>query len=149
MKVYLKNLNHGWIDLIIKDELFIILDNRFSYIYNFLEDLLDGLYQLNNMHTISTKIILFGEPFAYELVFNKEDDVVNFKLFFIENYTGVQYPDKLIYEKVGNFKEICLPFWRALRTLQSRYNQKEFNELWQREFSYQKLERLSQIIKKK
>jgi len=147
MKIDFKNLKFGWINLKIEHNFALIIDSEFSYIYNGLEDLLDSLYQLSIASSIETEVIFLGEPFAYKLFFSKRKDIIQFKIYFIKSYLGNNKSGELIYEKIGNFKEICIPFWRGLRKIQSKYTQEEFNKLWQTEFSYEKLDNLSKIIK--
>lgn len=148
MKVKFENLEQGWIDFEIKDNSYVILSDRISYISNSLSDLVDSLYQLSIKNIFETKIIFLAEPFAYELCFYKRGESIELKIFFIENYVNQRNYRILKYEIKGNRKNIAIPFWRALRGLQSKYTQEEFNKLWQADFSYQKLEKLSMVIKK-
>jgi len=147
MKIDFTNLKFGWINLKIEHNFVLIIDSEFSYIYNALTDLLDSLFQLITISTVETEVIFFGEPFAYKLFFSKRKNIIQFKIYFIESYSENKKSGELIYEKIDNFKEICIPFWRGLRKIQSKYNQEEFNKLWQRDFSYEKLDNLSKIIK--
>jgi hypothetical protein len=43
----------------------------------------------------------------------------------------------------GSTLEMCLPFWRALRNLQTRFSEREFELLWHRPFPTSEMEQLT------
>jgi hypothetical protein len=49
----------------------------------------------------------------------------------------------MLFEIQGTFAEICLPFWRALRNLQTRFSGDEFQLRWRHPFPGSGMQKLS------
>ena len=52
-------------------------------------------------------------------------------------------------EITGSYEEICVPFWRALRSLQGRFSAEELDARWHRPFPWKEIEILTAAIKEK
>ena len=84
---------------------------------------------------------IMEEPEVCELRFEQENGTVNLEVcrrFSIQHQHG-----QTLLEARGSTLEICLPFWRALRNLQTRLSEKEFELRWGRPFPASGMERLS------
>jgi hypothetical protein len=53
------------------------------------------------------------------------------------------------FEVSGSYGEICLPFWRALRSLQGRFSADELAARWHRPFPWKEIDLLTKAIKDK
>jgi len=50
-------------------------------------------------------------------------------------------------EITGSYEEICVPFWRALRSLQGRFSAEELDARWHRPFPWKDIDQLTSAIK--
>jgi hypothetical protein len=88
-----------------------------------------------------------AEPTEYDICFRREGDRLRL--------TVIQHPDSrrtrsggtTVLEVVGNPLEICLPFWRALRRLESAMPPAEFEAEWSRRFPREKVSEITTLIK--
>lgn len=104
-----------------------------SYVYACLETLVKALYLVLVADGMET-VVWFAEPIEYEMRFARKGDIVSL--------TVLEYPDhlrpmgggtQLLYLS-GNYQQIALPFWRALRGIQGRCSSKEWEREWGRPF---------------
>jgi len=148
MKIYFENLQFGTVDFRIEDNYEMIIDIWFSHIaYNSLKDLVGVLRQLVLSQKCEIKVIFFAEPTEFEFIFHKNRDILNLNIFLFHDSRRVMGSSRHIFHIIGDIETICLPFWRALRSLQSKYSEEEFNELWRSDFSYKELDDLTAMIK--
>ena len=47
----------------------------------------------------------------------------------------------------GSYREICLPFWRALRGLQGRYSREEWRERWHWRAPHDDIDKLTDLLR--
>ena len=150
MKVRFEEPKYGWIGFCIEEKNEIIINTYFSYICGCsLSSLLECLQSLKEPKNLEEKVIFYLEPASYEFIFTKEKENISLKILFFENHTRSLLEDEDIkLFKVGSYKEICMPFFRALRELQSHYSQEELDTLWKVSFSYEKLDKFSKFLKR-
>lgn len=116
-----------------------------SYVlYNTLDELVDGLHALTTGdHYRSVRI--FEEPTSCELRFRRENELIRFELWRFSSYSQIRSrkPGQMLFEIEGTLAEICLPFWRALRNLQTRFSEDEFQRRWRYPFPGSGMQKLS------
>jgi hypothetical protein len=113
----------------------------------------DGLLQLTYaLHTLffspAQAIVTWTtEPIEYEMCFESDGEVVRFELheYAASRRSSVFNPSLL--STSGSYDEVCRPFWRALRALQGRCSEQEFQERMGLPFPSAELEKLTQALK--
>lgn len=140
------HLQAGWLVLEIQyglEQLVIPI----SYIYDGLYTLVQALRANLNSTGLSV-VVLWEEPQETELHFQRTGDSIILSIYSFPDYSrgSVQGVERL--KICGTYEEICLPFWRAFRNLQSRYSPEELHRRWQREFPIREIELLSSAIAK-
>lgn len=138
--------DHGWIGISIQQQ-----DNSFaesfSYAgYDSLRELVRSLGLLLKAETTSSVTCLIG-PAEFDLRFERNLDVIQFTVVVLASHRRLQGTGESAFSASGSFEQICVPFWRALRELESRFNKKELAERWHREFPHDELCRLSKRIR--
>ncbi len=78
------------------------------------------------------------QPDPLELIF--ERDMENIKL-------RVHYDERNQLVLRGTYEEVCLPFWRALQGLRSRYPEEELKDLIGKEFPFNEIDKLSAAVR--
>ena len=68
------------------------------------------------------------EPTVCELQFKRESVPIGLRVCRRTSRDHCQ----TLFETEGSFSEICVPFWRALRNLESRFSAEEFSRRWGR-----------------
>lgn len=148
MKVWFGTPQHGWMELTIvaDDETF---STTISHIpYDSLSDLTKALLTL--LEGIDYNVVTLNtEPTEYEIRFERlpDEDMIQM--------TILRYPDSRRVNNTGNVEfslkescaDICLPFWRALRDLQSRVPLEEFKQHWSPGFPASDMQVLTQRIR--
>ena len=148
MKIKLDNIESGWIHLNIFDNGEVIIEDSISYTpYDSLGELVDALYLLNGNANIEKRVVFNSEPFEYELTFRKSAEDIELNINGYQDHKRVENSQKHLYSTTGTYDDICKPFWRALRVLQSGYTKEQLDELWHRGFPYDDLNELSRILK--
>ncbi|GAB1256709.1 hypothetical protein NBRC116494_12110 [Aurantivibrio plasticivorans] len=149
MKVKFENIRHGWVDFTISDGEENIVSDSFSYTpYDSFDDLISAIDSFRKEYQSNEEriVILHVEPYEYELIFNGTNENVNLTITGYPDYKRGENRGQEIYEISGNFEEICVPFWRGLRSLQGLHSAKELDELWHRGFPSSALDILSSKI---
>jgi hypothetical protein len=105
------------------------------------------LLQLWLSPTQATVWWLLG-PGEYEFLFEREHQRISLDARFYPDGRRGESSGLSELTATGSYEEICLPFWRALRSLQGRYQPSEFEELWGNAFPSESLARLTQALGK-
>ena len=126
-----------------------------TYIYNGFFDLVDALYRI---YGVPGQVVLgrqqetavwMCEPSGVEMRFSRQEDAVRLDVIWFPDSSRSQFNQPEPEMSVsGNYDEVCLPFWRALRNLQSRFSASEFEEKWRAPFPTQELARLTKALGK-
>lgn len=119
-----------------------------SYIYNSLFPLVEALLRLKDTSG-EANVAWQCEPVEYEFRFVRQCDRITLQVLLFPN------PRRSIFDApepelsiAGDYGEICLPFWRALRQLQGRFPEQEWETHWQRPFPTRELEILTAVLGK-
>src|SRR5690606_37889347 len=110
---------HGWIGISISDGIttdVIDVDSKFES-FQGLTTALTGLAETHGEY----RIWWLEEPGEAEWKFTKQQDEITFEA---RNPASGQMAIRF----TGSFPEVCLPFWRALQSLKSRFTQQELQE---------------------
>jgi hypothetical protein len=150
VKIAFDNLRNGWVDFKLESEGEIIIQDSFSYTpyYSFF-DLVDVLDFFNDCKRNLDKSVVFStEPYEYEFLFKQRGEEVQLKVLGHKDDRRTDNFD-CIFSIHGSYKEVCIPFWRGLRGLQSKYDPQELEEAWNSPFPSAELDELSKTIKAK
>jgi len=90
----------------------------------------------------------FYNPDCLRLVFTREEDQIELVVAHVDNPFTVPIETFGWFQLRGTYDEICLPFWRALRTLQGLYPEAEFKARWHYPFPTRQLALLTQQLGK-
>ena len=150
MKIIFENLHIGWIGFRVLNNEKLIIQDSFSYTpYDSLGDLIDILdIMWKSVFEVHKIVILHNEPKEYELSFSKKDDVISLEIRHYEDNRRMSPPHEPLFYITGDYKKICLPFWRALRRLQSEHTAEELSRKWKRSFPVLELDELTRNLKK-
>ncbi|MGC4120294.1 MAG: hypothetical protein QM765_38075 [Myxococcales bacterium] len=86
------------------------------------------------------------EPAEVDLCFTKTGDRIDSTLRRFPDRRRMKGTGEKILEVSGTFRGVCMPFWRALRNLQTRRTPAQLREGFHREFPSGELDRLSAAI---
>ena len=78
----------------------------------------------------------------------KEEEEISLAVTLHESYKRTDKFES-VFSLKGSYDQICMPFWRALRRLQTKHTPEELNERWHRAFPTDDLNKLNQLIKGK
>jgi hypothetical protein len=142
LEVQFDDPQHGWMAMSIRSDSDVTLTMS-SVAYDTLNELIEGLHALITGDSYRT-IRVFEEPTVCELRFECEGTAIRLNVL-RPSSRGDGEP---LLETDGNFSEICLPFWRALRNLQSRFSAEEFALRWGRSFPLSGMQKLSTELRR-
>ena len=147
LKVIFDDPSAGWIWIHIHSTMDTVSIDA-SYIYNSILGLAEALYKLTAVEGQQT-VTWQCEPAEYDMRFVRTDATIQLDvLFFPDAQRSVFQQPKVKLSVKGNYDEVCLPFWRALRELQGRFPASEFRERWQEAFPTLQMERLTAALGK-
>ncbi len=110
-----------------------------SDIYPSLEMLITSLHALLLANEARTMIWNL-EPAEYEFQFARNAENITLIVWEYADSRRSQSDGNLRLTTVCSYAQAALPFWRAIRGLQGRYNESEWQGRWSREFPVQSLE---------
>jgi hypothetical protein len=122
-----------------------------SFLYPSLWELIESLRSLINIeYKVNRQVVRWAtEPIEYEFIFDRQYDRVSLEILEFSNSTRIKGVSKSIFKINESVESIVLPFWRALRELETRH---DFERQWQRPFpklEMKKLNREIDFLKKK
>lgn len=117
-----------------------------SYLYNGFLELTLALHRL--LFTQGESVVTWqGDPMQYEMRFLRIEGTVYLEIEeFAENRRSTARGERLMFV-TGTYEEICLPFWRALCSLQVRFPEEELAARWLGPFPWNEINKLSAEIK--
>ena len=144
LKAAFTHLEAGWLVLEIQYglEQFVI---PISYIFDGLYYLVQALRANLNSTGISV-VVLWEEPHETELHFQHSGNLITLTIYSYPNSSRSAIQGDKRLQVSGTYEEVCLPFWRAFRPLQSRYSPEELHRRWQKEFPIREIELLTSAI---
>jgi hypothetical protein len=130
---------HGWIGLTMIAS------------YTPRESFLDLTNALHNLLLDETEaiVVLQEEPVETELRFVRSSASIKLVVYKYADHRRRFAKAKTVLEVSGDFRSICLPFWRALRNLQGRFTEKELSSRWQRPFPWKEMDLLTAALKQR
>jgi hypothetical protein len=87
------------------------------------------------------------EPIEYDFVFERSQNQVNFEVIEYPNHRRKIGLGEIVFQWSGNYKEICLSFWRALRSLEGRFSTDELTRRYHSEWPATDMIHLTNMIK--
>jgi hypothetical protein len=149
LKVSFDNPEHGWVGLFINYG-----DNVMSIIASYTPS--DSFLDLTNaLHglmycPIEATVIWHEEPAETELRFSPSGELIMLQVYvFPDRRRRIARSGGKELEIAGSYEEICVPFWRALRSLQGRFSAAELDARWHRQFPWKDIDRLTRAIREK
>lgn len=119
-----------------------------SYIYNSFHSLAEALIRLKN-NADEAVVVWQCEPSEYEFRFSHQDTVVSLQVLLFPGQERSIFDElRPVLTVTGSYEEICLPFWRALRQLQGRFSQEEWQARWHGPFPSRELDLLTAALGK-
>jgi hypothetical protein len=146
LKVSFDDPEHGWVCLTINcgDESAAIIAS-YTPSDSFL-DLTNALYDLLHYDGEAT-VVWHEEPAETELRFFRTKELVRLEVWIFFDHRREPGKGEKEFEVSGSYSEICLPFWRALRSLQGRFSADELGARWHRPFPWKEIDLLTKAIK--
>ena len=148
LKVSFDDPEHGWVGLSLnyaQEAITIIasciLSDSFLDLTNVLHSLL--FYQGE------TTVVWHEEPAETELRFSNLEGLVRLEVYFFPDHRRNDKREEKGLAISGSYEEICIPFWRALRSLQGRFSAEELDARWQRPFPWKEIDVLTSAITEK
>src|SRR6266511_221684 len=148
LTVSFDNPEHGWVGLTIsqgEESLKIIASYTPSD--SFL-DLTNALYNLL-YYRVGGAVTWHEEPAETELRFSISQEDVELEVYSFSDHRRDYGRGERELAITGSYEEICVPFWRALRSLQGRFSAEELDARWHRPFPWKEIEILTAAIKEK
>ena len=148
LKVSFDDPEHGWVCLNINcGDTSATIIASYTPSDSFL-GLTNALYDLLHYEGEAT-VVWHEEPAETELRFFRTKDLVRLEVWFFFDDRRDYGRAKKEFEVSGLYEEICLPFWRALRSLQGRFSNEELGTRWHRAFPWKEIDLLTKAIKGK
>jgi hypothetical protein len=147
LKIALDDVNAGWAQLSMSDgEQNVSI--TVSFIYDGFTMLTNVLYGLPFEQGEKT-VTWLGEPEEYDMRFVRSGETMDLEVREFPNHLRGFSQGILLFSFTGNYNQVCIPFWRALRSLQGRFSEQELEERWKRPFPHRELNNLTAAIKKR
>lgn len=145
LKVRFDEPEHAWIGLFIFEDDTQIVHSDVSRIYDSFAQLVAALGAMLDAHDERSVVWLEG-PAELELHFSRRDDVLRLEINSFDDKKRPLEKPNAGFSFTGSYDEICLPFWRALRSLEGRYPEEELASRWKGYFPHRELARLTQML---
>lgn len=147
----MKDFEHGWCNMTISRSGEVVVDFDFSYTpVNSMDDLVDAIDSMLTEYTERVATVRFHlEPAAISFRFVKKENCISLRVTEEKDLTRTVGDVIEILSFEGTFSQVCTPFWRGLRKIQSRYTEEECDKRWHRPFPYKAIENLGKDIKNK
>src|SRR6266436_161875 len=127
LRVQFDDPQHGWMTISIRSDASLVTLTVSSVVYHTLDELVEGLHALAT-GDCSRCVRIMEEPTVCELQFKRESVPIGLRVCRRTSRDHCQ----TLFETESSFSEICVPFWRALRNLESRFSAEEFSRRWGR-----------------
>ncbi len=146
MRVRFDDPDAGWIGLSIQGDVD-RFEQSFSYAgYDAFQELVLALERLLLPNTTANVTCLLG-PGQFDLAFRRAEQLVQFSVVEYPDHRRLDGTGDTVFAQSGSYQQIVVPFWRALRNLESRFGEEELARRWHREFPHAALDRLTMRIR--
>jgi hypothetical protein len=109
-------------------------------------ELADALYKLF-LHEGEAKVVWNEGPGEDEMRFSREGDFVRLEVCGHPGRSREEGRGERLFEASGSYGEVCVPFWRALRSLQGRFTGEELSARWHRPFPSEEVDGLTALLR--
>jgi hypothetical protein len=149
MKVHFGRPEHGWMKVTITQE-----DGEFSFPASYIsvargqmEDSISELVSalllmLNNVQGI---VHWFSEPTEYQFIFSPENDLATLTILEIGPSSNGRESREILRFHAALY-DVCKPFWKAWRDLETGQSPIEYETSWMHSFPTQEMKRLTQMM---
>ncbi len=111
-------------------------------------DLTNALFELLRYDGEAT-IVFHEEPAETELRFFRLKEMLRLEIWFFHDDRREDGKGENVLVATGSYEDICIPFWRALRSLQGRFSPEELDARWHRPFPCKEIDLLTKAIREK
>lgn len=124
-----------------------IVEITATYLYNGFLELTLALHRL--LFTQGESVVMWqGVSMEYEMRFLRIEKALYLEVEeFADSRRSSARGTRLLFV-TGTYDEICLPFWQALQSLQSRFTQAEIQVRWRGPFPWNEISKLSADIER-
>ena len=145
LKVEFDDPHAGWVGLTIRADTDAIT-LRISYTpFNTLDEMISAVHGLTT-YDDRKSVRLSEEPEVCELRFECNKSTIDLE---VCRRASFQHPRcQTLLKTRGSTLEMCLPFWRALRNLQTRFSDTEFEQRWCRPFPASGMDELTKHLRR-
>lgn len=147
LRVEFKHIEHGWVQthFCVEEEEH---EMWFSYVYRDVFSQLCAALLAMLEENGERVVTWMEEPDEDEMRFKKRDEKIELELWRFENHRrGLGERPHLRFQIAGGYGELCIPFWRALKSLRSRYSDEEFSECWGTPFPEREFDLLTEALR--
>ena len=141
LKVSFSDPEHGWLVLTLDAGAETVRIDA-SDIYPSLSGLVKALQLLRVLPGQQT-VTWTCEPTEYDLVFVRDAGGITLRVLCFPDSRRSAFREDEVLSVSGSYDEVCLPFWRALKSLQGRFPQAEMGERWTSSFAWRELDALT------
>ncbi len=146
LKITFDEPQHGWVGLTISyGDVSVTIVASYTPHDSFLE-LTNALRNLL-LYEGEATVIWNEEPAESEIRFSRKNEEVKLDVWYDPDHRRDSERGNNILKVTGSYKEICHPFWRALRDLQGRFTAHELDTRWHRPFPSKEINMLTAAIK--
>jgi hypothetical protein len=146
LKVAFDDPEHGWVVLTLsRGSESVTIIASYTPSDSFL-DLANALYNLFQ-YSGEAQVVWHSGSTEYELCFAREGEVVRLEAYEYSSHLRGDGRGERFFEAHGSYRDVCLPFWRALRDLQGRFSAEELNARWHRPFPTKEIAGLTPLLR--
>ncbi len=138
--------SHGWLPV----EVYAGIESFSFYasdIYPSLGQLVSALHTL--VDSAAERVVVWtSEPTEYAFRFDRSNSgEISLLVREFSDYGRAAHTGTQVLSSTGNYPGICLPFWRAICSLQGRYSAEEWNTRWTTPFPGVDLKKLTELLR--
>lgn len=146
LKVSFSDPEHGWISLTVNYNLESFNVDVADVPSDSLLNLTAALHNLF-LYDGQAAVTWHGEPIEYDMLFSRNDTNIILKIYEYPDHRRGSERGKRVCVISGAYDDVCLPFWRALKNLQSRFVLWELSTHWTYPFPSKQIDSLTSTIK--
>lgn len=147
LKVAFDDPEHGWVGLTVSGRGETVTLTASYTPSDAFRDLTDALYRLF-LYDGRARVVWHSGATEYEARFTREGDAVRLEVEEFPDHPRGEGKGARLFAASGTYEDICLPFWRALRSLQGRFTREELDARWHRPFPWEELDGLTALLRR-
>jgi hypothetical protein len=144
LKVAFDAPHGGWMGLTIRADTRAIALQMSYTPFDSLDEIVGALHGLTT-YDDRRSVRISEEPEVCELRFERNNGTMDLEV--CRRGSFQHRRRQMLLKTRGSTLEMCLPFWRALRSLQTGFSEKEFEFHWRRPFPTSEMDRLTTHLK--